>query len=357
LKAPWKGSVVSYRTGLTLGRALDDRNIERWYAFLAERLFDTTGSETMGRYDHTGFTTQHLACYRDEDKDLNMYTEDMLQAAFQPGGEGFTIPPELERISFVAKERILLHGDRRDARLVDLEAAWTMLDTGSAPLITVRPRPDWLNEYRWSEHDSRLLTEGPRDVALLLVPAVAPGEAVPACLVPADSEQLAQLIARARPAADLAVSARYLAPAVAAEFPLDENSPVVHLRDSISEAGGRNVVIIDIELNIAATIWALGEQSMSVDWRPLPLPAGAVALPELAILLARSEQGSQLFVGVCRRERAKQLVEDILGMFGKLLSWGRTAAPADVATALAIATNLVQTRSYVGMAPVEETPL
>jgi hypothetical protein len=189
---------------------------------------------------------------------------------------------------------------------------------------------------------------------LLLAPPGA-GAVVPACLAPPSSPELAAAIDQYGPQLTAAVSARYFAPAVAASFPLTENSPVIGLLAEVIDGGGRQAVILDIEINIMAACWAFLEHPMLVGWTPIP--AAGTTSRDLAAFVARRADGDLPFIGVCRRERAAQLVKDVVSFSAGLFRERPASSIIDLGWALGVAGQIVATRSYAGLSAVKETPL
>jgi hypothetical protein len=352
----WAGSPLAYRLGLTLGRQLVDGEIHKWYVFLAEQLRER-GSDTLPWGDQAVFLERLLGLYQDSGKDLGLYTEDMLGAWFGVRRGRFTVPTAVEKVAFAAKERIVLHGYRRTATLLPFNRVCAVPEVRARPIVTIRPSADWLSEYDWDEAAAQALHDGPADVALLQVPMPDPRVPVGAVALGTDAgpAELTELTELAQDRPQLLLSARYLAPALADEHWRTEGRPLRALLARLVDVA-EPVVVLDIELNILVAVWAATGQAMSVSWFSLGTGSGP-SDRDLAVVVAAFADSDPLFLGVCRRNRAEEVVKALTGIRSLKFTRRPTEAFTDVARARAIAEHLVLTRSYVGTSPVEETPL
>lgn len=334
------GAQIRYR--VDFGRAaMSDAGIEALYGSLSRDLLAATGSPTLEWDGQVAFAERLLAQYQTEGRDLGLYTENTF---------GVELTPHMEHLGFISRERIVVRGEQLAANLTTPAAVLA----DAHPVITVRPKDDWLAEYRWTDSDRARIAAGERDVPLL-VTAHETDPVVQACLVPPSSPEYSALIASHGSQVTVAVSARYFAPALTERYPLTPESTVMRLLAETGEHSGRQVVVLDIELNIIVALWAFLEHRMLVG--RIPLEGIAAGGGELTAFVARRDDGDLPFLGVCRTDRCVQLVNDLPLLAAGSFTARAADAIVDVAWASQIAGHIIGSRSFVGMSPVEETPL
>ncbi|MFD9405931.1 hypothetical protein ACFWBN_02750 [Streptomyces sp. NPDC059989] len=316
-----------------------------FYRALSE-ILAAAGSPSMERFEHADFTSRLLS----EVRAAGLAAVDVMA-----GGDLPDPPPGIVKFVTAAQERIWLKPLPMRAQWMEWDALRVeefvaeVIESGSSLVITVRPPEDWLADYLWSDASRAALSKHSGALAAICISV--DREEFDGCdlvVIEVPSPRRAKALERKIGRGKVVVN-------MSCRFLLLGKLPGIRAFRWMSLHVPR-FFIIDVELNYVALYWLMNNGSVSLRSAGLPSPEHA----HLAVLVGRyvlSYMSSSywLWVGVCGQSAAADIMATLRDVFGE--EPGSPVADEELQSESLAATiqNLLDTRPYVGFAPIRRT--